>query len=135
MLASRRRPLDAAGGLEVKHTGDGIMASFIEATAAVGFASAVQRSLARHNADDPDDAVQVRIGMSAGEPIDENQDLFGATVQLAARVCDRAGPGEIVVANVVRELCIGKDVVFEDRGATELKGFPDPVRMHAVRWE
>ncbi|MHC5021063.1 MAG: nickel-binding protein [Planctomycetota bacterium] len=129
-----RAALEAAGGREVKHTGDGIMAAFFEATAAVNFASAVQRSLARHNADHPDDAVQVRIGMSAGEPIDENSDLFGATVQLAARVCDRAGPGEIVVANVVRELCIGKDIVFDDRGEAGLKGFPDPVRLHAVRW-
>ncbi len=129
-----RAALETAGGREVKHTGDGIMASFIEATAAVGFAAAVQRSLARHNADHPDDAVQVRIGMSAGEPIDENADLFGATVQLAARVCDLAGPGEIVVANVVPELCLGKDIVFEDRGSAELKGFPDPVRLHAVCW-
>ena len=127
-----RTALSAHRGREVKHTGDGIMAAFVSATAAVEFALTVQGAIGAHNEANPDEAVLVRIGMSAGEPIDENRDLFGATVQLAARVCDKADAGEIVVANVVRELCIGKGHQFADRGEVTLKGFPSPVRLFAV---
>ena len=72
--------------------------------------------------------------MSAGEPVDEGQDLFGATVQLARRVCDSADAGAIHVANVIRELCLGKEFTFSDLGERPLKGFPHPVRLHAVLW-
>ncbi len=53
-------------------------------------------------------------------------------MQLAARVCDRAEPGQVLVSNVVRELCTGKLFQFDDQGATTLKGFPEPVRLFAV---
>ena len=65
----------------------------------------------------------------------EHEDLFGAAVQLAKRICDCAEPGEILVANVVRDLCVGKAVAFEDRGERELKGVGEPVRVWAVRAE
>jgi class 3 adenylate cyclase len=64
----------------------------------------------------------------------ENDDLFGAAVQLAARICDCAEPGAILVANVIRELCMGKDFLFADSGETTLRGFEDPVRLYEVRW-
>ena len=62
----------------------------------------------------------------------EDDDYFGAAVQLARRVCDRAEPGQVLVSNVVRELCAGKLFQFEDQGATTLKGFPEPVRLFVV---
>jgi class 3 adenylate cyclase len=76
----------------------------------------------------------VRLGHCAGEPVEDRNDLFGASVQLAARICAHAGPGEVLVANVVRDLCLGKGFAFEDRGDATQRGFDEPVRLHAVRW-
>lgn len=129
-----REALREFRGREIKHTGDGIMASFFSAHRAIQSAVRMQRALASHNEEDPGRPIRVRIGLSAGEPIEEHDDLFGAAVQLAARACAQAGGGEIIVSNVVAELCIGKNVPFEDRGTTELKGFAQPIRLHAVSW-
>ncbi len=76
--------------------------------------------------------MRIRIGLNAGEPIAEDDDYFGAAVQLAARVCDRAEPGQILVTQVVHDLCRGKALHFDDAGQVTLKGFPDPVRLFAV---
>jgi adenylate cyclase len=77
----------------------------------------------------------VKIGISAGEPVtDEKDDLFGASVQLAARLCDSAAPGEIAVSLVVRELCIGKRFRFEPREQQQLKGLSEPTAAYRVLW-
>jgi len=76
--------------------------------------------------------ITVRIGTAAGEPVEQGQDLFGSTVQLAARLCARAEPGQTLVSNAIAELCIGKAITFEDMGEAHLKGFARPVRVHAV---
>ncbi len=78
--------------------------------------------------------LHIRIGLNAGEPIEEEGDLFGATVILAARIAARAGGGEILATLAVRELCAGKGFLFADRGEHVLRGFEDPVRMFEVRW-
>ncbi len=75
------------------------------------------------------------VGINAGEPIAEDRDYFGTAVQLAARLCDRAEPGQVLVSNVVRELCAGKTLTFDDLGAATLKGFDEAVRLFAVHWE
>lgn len=129
-----RRHLGSAGGREVKHTGDGIMASFSSVSRAVECAIGIQRSLEEHRHDNPHLPLSVRIGMSAGEPVEESNDLFGATVQLAARLCSAGQPGGILVSNVVRELCLGKTFSFEDTGEVSLKGFAEPVRVYQVAW-
>ena len=67
--------------------------------------------------------VIVRIGISAGEPVEQGEDLFGSTVQLAARLCAQAEPGQTLVSNVVADLCIGKNLKFLDIGECQLKGF------------
>ena len=129
-----RSELVAQGGREVKHTGDGIMAAFSSVVAAVTFATAVQRRLDARNAT-ADTRFEVSIGISAGEPVtDDNDDLFGAAVQLAARLCAFASAGDIAVSIAVRELCIGKTLRFEDRGEVSLKGLPEPTRIYAVAW-
>jgi class 3 adenylate cyclase len=130
-----RDALASCGGSEVKHTGDGIMASFVSVSAAVESAIAMQRAFAAHNAGNPETRLGVRIGLSAGEPVEEHSDLFGAAVQLAARICGHANPETILVSNVIRELAIGKELEFIDRGRAELKGFPGPVGIHEVRWQ
>lgn len=128
-----RDALSAAGGREIKHTGDGIMACFFSAVAAVRCATQIQQALAQHRGEHEEEPIVVRIGTAAGEPVEERNDLFGSTVQLASRLCAHAQPGQILVSNVVAELCIGKGLQFEELAEATLKGFPQPVRVHAVR--
>ena len=78
--------------------------------------------------------LSVRVGLNAGEPIEEDGDLFGATVILASRIAAKAGGGEILVADTVRGLCSGKGFLFADRGEFVAKGFEEPVRISEVNW-
>jgi len=126
--------LGGHGGSHVKHTGDGIMASFNTASAALDCAVTIQRAFATHNEDNPGDQIHVRIGINAGEPVIEGDDLFGTAVQLAARVCARAEAGAILTSDVVRQLVAGKDFLFADHGEAEFRGFEDPVRVYEVHW-
>jgi class 3 adenylate cyclase/pimeloyl-ACP methyl ester carboxylesterase len=130
-----RDALHVHGGHEVKHTGDGIMASFTSAVLALEAAISIQRMLAMHAGMNPElPALDVRIGMNAGEPVAEGGDLFGTAVQLASRVCNSAEPGQILVPDVVRQLVAGKGFLFSDRGDADLRGFDEPVRLFEVRW-
>ena len=129
-----RDALKAQGGSEIKHTGDGIMASFTTASAALECAIAIQRGVAAHVEEHPDSPLGLCIGLNAGEPIAEERDLFGTSVDLAARICAHAGPGEILASDVVRQLTAGKEFLFSDLGETELRGFEDPVKLWEVRW-
>ena len=120
-------------GREVKHTGDGIMASFSSVSGAVEAAIAMQRRLSERD-EDPDARLDVRIGISAGEPVSDHDDLFGAAVQLAARLCSCSDPRSITVSVAVRELCVGKRFLFEPRGPMALKGFSEPTHVYEVDW-
>jgi class 3 adenylate cyclase len=130
-----RDALSALGGREVKHTGDGIMASFVSAASAVRCAIQIQRELDKHAQANPERPLKIRVGAAAGEPVEQNNDLFGSTVQLAARLCAHARPEQILVSNVIAELCLGKGLLFEDLGEVTLKGFGYPVRAHAAAWK
>jgi class 3 adenylate cyclase len=125
-----RQALAASGGSEIKHTGDGIMASFPTASGGLECAVAIQRGVALHGESD----LAVHIGLNAGEPVAEESDLFGTSVQLARRICDHAQAGQIVASNVVRELAAGKGFRFSDIGEVVPKGFEEPVRLYEVRW-
>ncbi len=128
-----RSALAQFGGSEVKHTGDGIMAAFTSASQAVGAAIQVQRALHEGNADGQS-RVRVRIGVAAGEPVTEQDDLFGAAVQQAARLCACAQPDCIVVSSGVQDLCRGKGISFADAGAIVVKGFAEPIAHFEVDW-
>jgi class 3 adenylate cyclase len=130
-----RDALSALGGREVKHTGDGIMASFVSTAAAVRCAIQIQRELEKHAKANPERALKVRVGAAAGEPVEQHNDLFGSTVQLASRLCAHAQPEQILVSNAIAELCLGKGLSFEDLGEVALKGFGSPVRAHAAAWK
>jgi len=130
-----RGALESYNGKEIKHTGDGIMASFFSASRGVGCALQIQQTFADRNTANPEDAVRIRIGLNAGEPITEGDDLFGTSVQLARRICDRAEPGQVLVSDVVRQLVAGKGFAFEHLGAEMLKGFEEPVALYRVRGE
>jgi class 3 adenylate cyclase len=125
-----REVLKAHGGTEVKTMGDGFMASFGSVTKAVECAVALQRAFAEREGE----PLSVRVGLNAGEPIEEDGDLFGATVILASRIAAKAEGGEILVADTVRGLCSGKGFLFADRGEFVAKGFEEPVRVYEVRW-
>lgn len=127
-----REALQNNHGHEVKHTGDGIMASFLSAAAAVRCACQIQEALRNHNEAGSGHPVVVRIGITAGEPVEQAHDLFGSTVQLAARLCAQAEPGQILVSSVIADLCIGKGLKFANAGECELKGFSGKVETHFV---
>jgi len=129
-----RHALLAHGGREVDRAGDGFLMSFASVSQAVGCAIAIQTELASRAPVHPDAVVQVRIGIGAGEPVTEGDGLFGSTVNLTARICSHAAPGQILVAGVVRELCAGKPFIFRDQGKASLKGFPVPIRLYEVEW-
>ena len=129
-----RDALAALGGREIKHTGDGIMASFVSPAAAVRCAIQIQRELNKHAQANPKRSLKVRVGAAVGEPVEQHNDLYGSTVQLAARLCAHAKPEQILVSNAVTELCLGKALLFEDVGEVILKGFSSPVRAHAAAW-
>jgi len=123
-----RAALARTGGREVKHLGDGVMSVFVSADAAVACASEVHAAL--HAADRADDPVRIRVGAATGEPVERHGDFFGATVQLAARLCTVAQPGQTLVSSSVVAACARHR--FDDVGEVALKGFPQPVRAHAV---
>lgn len=129
-----RGAITERGGREVKHTGDGIFACFASVSRAVDATVSIHRQLdgARDETSRP--SVRVRIGVSAGEPVAGSDDLYGAAVNLAARICAHAEPEQTLVSGAVRELSIGKPFSYRDVGSVALKGFPEPVQLYEVPW-
>jgi class 3 adenylate cyclase len=122
-----RRALARHGGREVKHLGDGIMASFDSTQAAVECAGAIQQSFERYNRASAE-PIHVRIGLDCGDPIEDSSDLFGSTVQRASRICSTADTDQVLVSNTVREECLDQSG-FADCGFKSLKGFREPVQV------
>ena len=127
-----REALRAHGGAEVKAMGDGFMASFSSATRALECALAVQKAFASYSDENPDTPIKVRIGLNAGEPIAEDEDLFGTAVIVAARIAAQAEGEQILASDVVRQLVAGKGFLFSDQGEIPLKGFDQPMRLYEV---
>jgi class 3 adenylate cyclase len=128
-----RESVGRHGGSEVKHTGDGLMAAFPSVAGAIACAIQIQRRFA--DLGGVEFPMRVRIGMSAGEPVTEHSDFFGAAVQLAARLADRAEPGVVLVSSTVRDLALGKGFEFRKRGRLRPKGFTEPVQVFEVVWQ
>ena len=129
-----REALSAFAGREVKHTGDGIMASFAKTSDSVDAAIQMQRETMKHNLAEPDLPMHLKIGMNAGEPIAEDNDLFGTVVQLSARIVDKASADQIFVSEIVRGICAGKTFNFKNLGEFPMKGFGDDVTLFEVIW-
>ena len=128
-----RDVLKAHEGTEVKTMGDGFMASFGSVIRGVECAIDLQRSFEQWNSVSRE-PMHVRVGLNAGEPIEEGGDLFGSTVILASRIAAAAQGGEVLASMAVRELCSGKGFLFADRGEHAMRGFEDPVRVFEVSW-
>jgi DNA-binding SARP family transcriptional activator len=129
-----RDVLATHGGAGVKALGDGVLATFHAAGAAVACAVEMQRAMDRQARRGPV-ALELRIGIAAGDVAWEGSDPFGTPVIEAQRLCAAAAAGTIVVADAVRLLAgTGTDAVFEDAGELALQGLVQPVRAWAVRW-
>lgn len=126
-----RGVLASHGGREVKHTGDGIMASFRHATNALHAAIQMQRGF---EADGAEPVLEVRIGVNAGEPIEDGVELYGLTVNLARRFCDDTDPRTIMTSAALQGLTMGKGFAFEDLGQRRFKGVSEPVAVCLVSW-
>jgi class 3 adenylate cyclase len=129
-----REALRKHGGREVDHAGDGFLSSFPSVSRAVGCAIALQKTMKQFNEAGPAAAVRLKIGIGAGEPVEDGDKLFGLTVNLTARICARAKAEQILASPVVRELCTGKLFQFSELGAVQLKGIPGPVVLHEIEW-
>ena len=127
-----RAALKDDGCAEVEQAGDGIMASFGRSVpSALWLAASMETSVSRRVAQDQP-RLFARTGAHRsrrGEAVAEDGDLFGTTVQVAARVCARAEPSRILAANVVRELAAGERFLFAEHGGVVLRGFEDPRPM------
>jgi len=128
-----RRGIEAYGGREIKHTGDGIMASFHNVANSVRAAADIHRRFAAYNAD-ASETLSVRIGIDAGEPVEDHNDLFGATVQLASRLCREAEADGVIVSGSVRELCQEDAARFVALGERRFKGFADEAKVFRYEW-
>ena len=129
-----RAVLAKRGGHEVRHTGEGIMACFSSVSAAINAATEIQqRCQARGLAGSGSEPV-LRVGMSAGEPVEQHRDLFGAVVNTARRICEAAEPGQILVSGALRELGLGKGARFHRAGERLLKGVEEPQLLYGVEW-
>ena len=121
---TRGRVADA-GGVTVKSTGDGFLATFNGPAAAIRCAESIREALAS-------DGVQIRAGLHTGELERIGDDIGGVAVHIAARVCAHAGPDEILVSRTIGDLVVGSGLAFEDRGSHVLKGVPGEWQLLAV---
>ncbi|HEX9098170.1 MAG TPA: ATPase, T2SS/T4P/T4SS family [Candidatus Dormibacteraeota bacterium] len=120
-------------GRRIKGLGDGVMVSFGSTRHAVECGIAIQRGIAEYSKQNPERKLKIRIGINTGEVVEEAGDIFGAAVNVAARVAGKAKGGEILVSEIVRDL-VGpvSEMKFGYRGRYKLKGFPDRFRLHDV---
>jgi len=127
-----RDALTKFAGREIKHTGDGLMASFDVADQAVRAAVEIRRGIDAMESPDGESKLRIRIGMTCGEPLEEEGDLFGSVVNLASRLCDLAESGEILVSSAC-EAELSDDVVeLESIGAVSIRGFDESISVSKV---
>jgi DNA-binding NarL/FixJ family response regulator len=117
-------------GRDVKSTGDGLMAAFPSAVAAVRCAVAMQRATAAQG-----QGLELRVGLDGGEPLPDGEDLYGTPVIVASRLCDSAEPGEILASDLIRQI-VGPRASesIEPAGALRLRGIEHRVAIARVRW-
>jgi class 3 adenylate cyclase len=127
-----RTALNSFGGREVKHTGDGIMASFPSALLAMQAALAMQKGFIQFAEAMPHRAFDVRIGISAGEPIHMGDDLFGTPVNLASRVMSFGKGRDIMLAQAAYDICKDSQQTFDTVTGCELKGFEGEHTLYRI---
>jgi eukaryotic-like serine/threonine-protein kinase len=124
-----------AGGRVIKTLGDGVMASFESALGALHAAAAIQAAVERLDAEQGGVGVAARVGVAAGEPIPDGDDLHGMSVVIASRLSSAAGTGEVLVQDLVQALVASRDgVALKEARDYDLKGLPAPVRASELLW-
>jgi class 3 adenylate cyclase len=112
-----RERLDRFRGQEVKTTGDGFLATFDGPARAIACAREISAAVQPLG-------IEVRAGLHTGECEIRGDDIAGITVNIGARISALAGAGEVLVSRTVKDLVVGSDIDFEERGAHPLKGVP-----------
>ncbi len=128
--------VDAHLGRIVKRQGDGYMLCFRSARQGLLAMIGLQRDLERQAREQPRDAVRVRIGLHTGEVLaDDDGDLFGQHVVVAARLGGLADGGEILTSDLTHQIAVARgDIPFRRRGPIELKGLAAPQVVFEVDW-
>lgn len=126
-----RRAVVALRGREVKHTGDGFLLAFDGVPAALKCCDRIQRDLADWRAE-TGSPIHVRIGITTGEPVDHNDDLFGTAVNLAARLCSEADRDGVLCSDDVRTRGSDAGFGFVAAGERSVKGFDEPVPVFTL---
>ena len=130
-----RTAVETHGGVVVKGLGDGVLASFPEATAGLAAAVAIQQAADAHTRRHVDLPIVLRVGLSAGDVTVDGDDCFGTPVVEAARLCAAADGGQILAAEVIRLLVKGRaGHGFTPVGDLQLKGLTEPVATLSVSW-
>lgn len=125
----------AYNGVEVKSMGDGFMLTFQSARRGVGCAVAIQQALDSYNQQHPEAPIAVRMGLSVGEPIREEKDLFGMPVILAARISALARGGQILICQTVCALIASLgEFSLREAGEFQLKGIAGSHTLYEVVW-
>lgn len=127
-----RDALTKFAGREVKHTGDGVMASFDVADQAVQAARQIRDGIAAIEVPEVDERLAIRIGITSGEPLEEGGDLFGSSVNLASRLCDLAESGEILVSEDCQMELDGEASSLESIGNVTIRGLEEPIAVSKV---
>lgn len=132
-----RDAIGERGGEVIKSTGDGVQAVFHSATDALAAAVSIQQRIGRYSQrPDAIAPLELRIGISVGDVVHQDDDIHGTPVVEAVRLQAAAGAGRIVCSDVVRSLGRGRGgFQFEPLGLLELKGLPEPLAASEVRWE
>jgi class 3 adenylate cyclase len=123
--AAVRREIARFEGREVKTTGDGFLVTFTSPSRAIRCASTIRERLRPLG-------IEIRGGLHTGECELIGEDVGGLAVHIAARVATLAGPNEVLVSSTVRDLVVGSDVEFTQRGTYELRGVPGEWRLFTV---
>jgi len=122
-------------GKEIKHLGDGIMASFKDPDLAMQAGIEIHKRVEGNNKAGPEYPFHLRVGLHIGEPIKKGDDLFGSAVQLAARICNYTDGGKLAISRELRDIFGERPVyTFLDQGEQKLKGFEDPQQIFEVDW-
>jgi class 3 adenylate cyclase len=130
-----REAISICGGREVKSLGDGLMVALPSASSAVGCAVAMQQQIERRNRRSGEQ-LAIRVGLSVGDVTHEENDYFGTPVVEAARLCERAGGGQILARDLIAPLAGERGGhSFTALDALELKGLPEPVGTVEVGWK
>ena len=108
-MADVASAVETAGGRVVKTLGDGAMASFESALGALRAAAAIQAAVERLDVAQDGIGIAARVGVAAGEPIPDGDDLHGMTVVIASRLSAAAGTGEVLVQDLVQALVASRD--------------------------